>query len=79
MILKVLKFQSAEELVTFETDFKEFQEAKNAKKVEHRGSKTKELHKKVKLYLETHNDVKYKAALKIVGKSIKDSKQKKQE
>lgn len=77
-ILKVIEFNCLEELQNFENDFKQFQQNKNSKKEEHRGSKTKFLHQKVKEYLKENNDVSYKMALKMVGKQMKESKQKKE-
>ena len=70
-IMKIIKFTSVEELVKFETDFKNYLESKTPKKIEKRGSKTKDLHKKVKEYLTEHKDLSYKEALKLVGKNMK--------
>ena len=70
-IMKIIKFTSIEELLKFETDYKAFLESKTPKKIEKRGSKTKDLHKKVKEYLTEHNDLSYKEALKLVGKNMK--------
>ena len=70
-IMKIIKFTSVGELVKFEQEYKEFLESKTPKKIEKRGSKTKDLHKKVKEYLTEHNDLSYKEALKLVGKNMK--------
>ena len=75
-ICKIIKFNSSEELSLFETDFKEYQELKQKKKIEKRGSKTAQLHKKVKEYLLEHNDLSYKDCLKIVGKEITNNNNK---
>ena len=71
-IMKIIKFASSEELVKFEQEYKAFLESKAPKKIEKRGSKTKDLHKKVKEYLAEHKDLSYKEALKLVGKNMKE-------
>ena len=72
-----IRFSSLEELEKFEQEYKKFREHSNSKgagkslKVDLRGSKTKQLHQRVKEYLKNH-PISYKEAMKVVGKMIKE-------
>lgn len=76
-ILKIIQFASAEDLLNWEKEYQEFKDSKKVvKKQENRGSKTQYLHQQTKAYLIEHPDIKYKSALKIVGKNLKDKNKK---
>ena len=71
---RIFKFKTADEMYKFEEQFQKFQIENIPKivpkfvpkpiKVENRGSKTKELHKKIKEYIAKNPNVKYRDALK---------------
>ena len=60
---RIFKFNSIDELNNFEESLKTLTKPIE-KKLENRGSKTKELHVKIKEYLKTHPEMSYRDALK---------------
>jgi hypothetical protein len=77
LIINFENFNELNEFICDQDSILDTKLKKTFKKVDDkRGSSTYILHQKAKEYQETHNDTPYKECLKIVGKTIKENKNK---